>query len=162
MTIDSGIEPVTVIENIAAWELAHNGFDLTSFDSFFDGSEDLIVLKIGENVSNFNNYEANYTLLVEYLISKAPSARVIICGSFWINETIDTAHKNVADLLGLPFVKLSQLDAPIYKSTVDTQVFGDDGNWHTISDGGAISGGVANHPGDLGMQEIANAVFFVL
>jgi hypothetical protein len=157
-----GAAPAFEAYNIAAWETAHNTYDKTQMDGYFDGDEDLVVLKIGENVSYDANYQNNFDLLIKYIRSKAPQARIVVCGCFWTSSEKDTAQKNASDANSCIWVKLSQLDNAANKSTLDTQVYGDDLQWHTISDGGAIAPGVAAHPGDLGMTNIANAIYAVL
>ena len=64
---------------------------------------------------------------------------------------------NVAIQLQLPYVKLSHLDSSIYKQTIGSIVYGDDGIKHTIS-----SPGVSSHPNDLGMEKIAEELFSII
>jgi len=92
--------------------------------------------------------------LINYVKSKAPNAKIITTGSFWASSTKDTAIQTAATASGLPFVKLSQLDIPMNRSSMGAQVFGDDGQWHTVN-----NSGVAAHPGDIGMSAIANEIY---
>lgn len=156
------IAPTFSAHNIGAWEQAHTTFDKNAFNSYFAGDEDLVVIRLGENVSDLTNYEMSFNNLITYVKSKAPLAKIIVTGNFWVNTNKDLAQKNASDSSGCTWVQLDYLDAPAYKATLGTMVYGDDNQWHTISDGGATAGGVAIHPGDVGMEAIADSIFSVI
>lgn len=146
----------TDVFNIAEWESQQASYDFTKLDQYIVG-KDLIVLRVGENASYSSNYQANFNQLVEYIISKNSTARIVIGGMFWTDASKDAAMRNVATAHGLTFVELSDLNIPENKSSMGAQVKGDDGQWHTVD-----NGGVADHPGDLGMQRIATRLFNAL
>lgn len=148
--------------NIANWEVAHNTFDKTAYDSYFAGDEDLVVIRLGENALDDANYQADFELLIDYVKSKAPLARIVVTGNFWTSSSRELKQKTASDNKGCIWVQLNQLDSATYKSTLGTSVYGDDLAWHLISDGGATAAGVANHPGDVGMEAIADAIFSVI
>jgi len=139
--------------NIAAWETNYATFNKSTMDPYLVG-KDLVVVRLGENVTYYTDFQNQYKILIQYIQSKAPNADIILGGQFWTNAQKETAMKNVATELGLPFVSVNHLDSATYKQTVGGIVYGDDGNTHTITDSG-----VAIHPNDLGMQKIAEALF---
>lgn len=141
--------------NIASWETNYATFNKSTLDPYLAG-KDLVILRLGENVTYYPDFQNQYKKLIQYIQSKAPKATIILGGQFWANETKENAMTNVATELGLPFVSLNHLDYPIYKQKVNNIVFGNDNLTHIIS-----NTGVANHPNDLGMLKIAESLFFV-
>lgn len=139
--------------NIANWETNYATFDKSTLDPYLIG-KDLVVLRLGENVTYYSDFQNQYKILIQYIQSKVPNATIILGGQFWTNATKETAMQNAANELGLPFVSVKHLDSATYKQTVGGVVQGDDGLPHTITDSG-----VANHPNDLGMLKIAEALF---
>ncbi|MCL1640984.1 SGNH/GDSL hydrolase family protein [Elizabethkingia anophelis] len=144
--------------NIATWETGHTTYNKSQLDSTLLGS-DLVVIRIGENVTWSTSFKSEFRLLVEYIISKVPNATLLIGGTFWYSQEKDSDMKAVADEKGITFVSMQGLDIPENKQTLSGQVFGDDNQWHTIADGGSIAEGVANHPNDRGMQLIAERLY---
>lgn len=148
--------------NIATWERDFNGFDKESIRSHFSGDEDIVVIRLGENVPNreesYAVYKEEFSHLVAFLKVLAPTASFVITGNFWANARKDAIQKEVADQYNCIWVPLAQLETPENKSTLETKVSGDDGEWHTVSEGGKTAPGVANHPGDEGMKNIATAI----
>jgi len=149
--------------NIAGWERDFTGFNKESLRSHFSGDEDVVLIRLGENVPGteaaYAVYKQELTKLVTFLKGLVPNATFVLTGNFWTNAQKDAIQKTVADENNCIWVRLSQLDKAENKSTVDTKVFGADGQWHTISEGGTSAAGVAMHPGDLGMKNIATAIF---
>jgi hypothetical protein len=139
--------------NITAWETNYATFNKSTLDSYLV-DKDLIILRLGENVTYYTDFQNQYKILIQYIQSKAPNADIILGGQFWTNATKETAMQNVAIELGLPFVSVKHLDSATYKQSIGGIVHGDDGLTHTITDSG-----VASHPNDLGMQKIAEALF---
>ena len=139
--------------HISAWETNYVTFDKTTLDPYLVG-RDLVVLRLGENVTYYADFQNQYKILVQYIQSKVPNATIILGGQFWTNAQKETAMQNVAVELGLPFVSVKHLDSATYKQTMGAMVYGDDLAWHAID-----NGGVAIHPNDLGMLEIAKSLF---
>lgn len=143
--------------NISGLEINPLTFDFSSLDYLLQNDVDLVLLKIGENVSDTPNFAIKFDDLVDYIWLKIPTCDIIIGGMFWQNEGVNNVMKNVAEQKGLTFVSnMSLYSDPIYKSSLDTEVYGDDNQWHTISDGGTTAPGVAAHSSDIGMQAIAD------
>ncbi|HOV68934.1 MAG TPA: SGNH/GDSL hydrolase family protein [Clostridia bacterium] len=107
---------------------------------------DTIVLRIGENVDDEkapeNNFGKYYEGLIERLIEPS-GARVFCVNSFWRKKYVNDIMKSVADKMGLPYVDITPLgDDPANKAI-----------------GLFEHKGVADHPGDLGMKRIADAIW---
>lgn len=139
--------------NIAPWETDYTTFDKSTLDPYLK-DKDLVVLRLGENVKYYPDFQNQYKKLVQYIQLKSPNATIVLGGQFWTNATKENAMINVAIELGLPFVSLNHLDSPTYKQNVNNIVYGDDDLTHIIS-----NAGVANHPNDLGMLRIAESLF---
>lgn len=151
--------------NIAAWE---RNLSLSVDDSYGDASDiegnivddfsiqdyDLVIYRAGENVSDTNNYASALTTYCTELKRRNPDAEFIMCSNFWGNETKDSIQKNVGDALGFTWVSINQYNDAAHKEAIGNLVWGDDGQQHAID-----NAGVAQHPNDLGMEAIANAVF---
>jgi hypothetical protein len=146
------------------WEQNHGSTDLSLFDQLLVNGTDLVVLRLGENVAVLTNYTEHLLELMDYIWSKLPSVDIILAGEVMdANVQKDAATKAAADARGVPFIDLSYMwGQSQYLSNVNTQVYGDDNQWHTISDGGDIAPGVAAHPGDIGHEAIANSIFEIL
>ena len=144
--------------NIANWEQDFST-PLSSLISLSDLSADtdLIVIRLGENVSNTSGFQNALTNLYNYVTGIAPNARVIITGQFWPNSEKEAACKNVATAKGATYVKINQYGNSAYEERVGNYVYGDDGQWHMID-----RSDVASHPSDAGMQAIANEILAVL
>jgi len=136
------------------WERDHQHFALSSYDSIFSSKPDLVILRLGENVLDLQDYEQSYLRFLNYIKQEVPEALVVATGNFWTNELKDIAMKKAADSAGIIFVSLSDLDTKENKSSIGTLVTGEDGLEHKID-----HNGVANHPGDTGMKSIAYRIF---
>lgn len=160
--VDSSFKAV----NIAAWERDFDGFDKALIKNSIDGDEDLIIIRLGENVASttevYSIYQDKLNELIVYMKTLNSKANFIVTGNFWTNENKDVIQKTVAEKNNCLWISLKHLDTPDNKSTTDTKVFGADGNWHTISDGGDKASAVASHPGNKGMEGIANAIYLTI
>lgn len=163
--LENKFKKVIAVEtvNIGPWELNFSGYDKNLITPYLTGAEDLIVLRLGENVPDNDNtyavYEKELTDLLKFIKGKSAKATIVITGNFWTNSKKDVVQKKVADQNNCIWVPLKQLDLPENKSTLSTQVFGADNKWHLISEGGSAAQGVANHPNDKGMYNIAEAIY---
>lgn len=136
--------------NISAWEGTHSTFDLGNYDKYFDKNPDLIIIRLGENVSNPFGFDKSLQRLIEYIKLKAPKSKILITGTFWTNKVINDILKNSAVENEIPFVPLSHLDLKQNLSEIGALTTAEDGSKIKIT-----NQGVANHPGDLGMKNIA-------
>lgn len=142
-------------EYIAAWEQNYTTYDKANFDAFFASAPDLILIRIGENVAYSDKFPDAFNALVAYVQTKAPTARIVVAGSFWSwNAAVDESEKSVATKRHLLYIPLSQLDNPTNRSTIGATVAGDDRAAHQIN-----NSGVASHPSDAGMRAIADTIY---
>lgn len=150
-------EAVSRSKNIAVWETNTSGFDKNTLDSEFTVNPDLVVVRLGENVTWHSNFRNDFRALIDYIISKAPTAKIIIGGTFWYSPEKDADMKAVADEKSIVFVSMQGLAVGDNLEKVGNQVYGNDGQLHTID-----SEGVAAHPSDAGMLAIAERLFSAL
>lgn len=121
---------------------------LSSFEKARDFQADLIIFRISENFSR-NVYEPerlkkNYQDFIDYLNPEG-SGKVILTTGFWKRKE-DQIIRKMAIENSYPLVELNDL--------------GEDDLMKAI--GLFKHSGVANHPGDLGMEKIAERIFSVM
>lgn len=146
---------VTVIPSILVnWEVAHSSIALSVLDSSLALKPDLIIVRLGENIQSVTNLHDSFERLIDYIHVGVPDARIIITGVFWRNDAIDEIFSDVAASRGLLFIPLSQLDKSENKSFIGASVLNEQGVPYKIT-----HQGVAEHPGDLGMQRIASLIY---
>jgi hypothetical protein len=139
--------------NISDFEMSHTVFDLKNLEKYFVQTPDLIIIKLGENVLQTTDFDKSFTKFISYIKEKAPNAKIVIAGTFWQNDPVNKALIAESQLRKIPFVKLQQLDTQINKSFIGEDAIGADGLKYKITDQG-----VANHPGDVGMKNIADLI----
>ena len=146
----SGAAPEVMVKNIADFERSYAGYDIaTKLKEAVDFHAVLIVLAIGENVPGLKTSEDKATLqdaVTKLLITlkgdRQPTILVRSC--FWANAAKDEALKQACDAVGGNYVNISALGK-------DEKNFG-------RSERPFKHAGVANHPGDRGMEAIAAAL----
>lgn len=137
------------------WESAHDTFNKSAYDSFFDGDPDLVLIRLGENVTNNTGYQADFEALITYVRTQVPYARIVVTGNFWADATKDADQEAAAKAQGVLWIDFTGLDnLGSNRSFVGATVSGDDLAAHTITDAG-----VAIHPSDAGMLAIATRIF---
>lgn len=142
--------------NFAEWERSNNRREeLKKLDEYLTIETDLVTIFLGENVNNIDTLEDDFIELINYVKEKtSDNVSIIVIGMFWNNIEINNIKKNVANTLNLKFVNLiGKYDNGYYTSKVNSEVLGDDGNKHIIT-----NPFVAEHPGDVGMRAIANEI----
>lgn len=135
---------------VASWETKYR--DGASTYHLFEGARDfgadIIVMRFIENCSaeDWNNsvFKKELRGLLNYLDSKG-DARIILTTGFWKHPG-DGAIREYGEENKLPVIELGDL--------------GEDNKMKAI--GLFAHEGVANHPGDLGMEKIAERIFKVL
>jgi len=142
--------------NFYPWEIqVHDRAETFSLiDFLLEDMPDIITLQLSENVIDMSHYQSDWEELIRYIQGKCPNAQIIVIDDFWYGGNKSTLKKKAADNTGVQFVSLSAIrDNALYQCGVGTTVYDADGNPHTIE-----HEGVAIHPGDLGMQYIANGI----
>ena len=135
------------IRQCAEWEMNLREKDiLNRYNEEISFNADVLVFRLGENVSSENVpyfYDA-LKKFVKHIVSDG--CKIIFTTCFWRNNGIDSAIRAFACEIGAPCVELGDL--------------GDDSAMKAT---GLFShSGVAAHPGDKGMEEIAERIFNVL
>lgn len=136
------------IINCSSWE--SNYYKDEILDDFAEVNAfqaDIIVFRLGENLWSAKEYFSSHPLASYYAKMVAyfafnPAAKCIITTLFWKSEMIDKAIEEAARKKGCPLVHLGDL--------------GD--NKENTANGKFWHAGVDMHPGDLGMQRIAERI----
>jgi hypothetical protein len=136
------------------WERNHVNYDKSNLDTFFIGKPDLVIIRLGENVSSLTNFDLSVQDLINYIEGKVPDARIIITGVFWTFPAKDSIFSAAAKANNLTFVELSSLNIAANRAFMGATVYDAMGNTHFID-----NQLVADHPNDIGMTAIANAIF---
>lgn len=133
--------------NIAAdFEQIFWDFDTLDFKYYKDFGADLIIIRLGENVSDFYANEYGFqTYLFELIkyVRKDPGVKICCTSSFWPNKYIDNQIRNISNNNGFLFVSLSDL----YDDKTNTAM---DEYENPI---------VGAHPSDKGMKNIADRIW---
>lgn len=144
-------QPQSLVRNIADFERQYATYDVAAgLKPAIDFEADLIVLAIGENVPGFksDDEKAAFTTAVSGLLSKLKGQRqptVIVRSSFWADAAKDESLRAACETAGGVFVDIGALGR-------------DEANY-ARSERKIEHAGVAAHPGDKGMQAIADALW---
>ena len=139
---ENGTNALMRIRQASGWEISIRGRE--SFDDFREDRDfgaDIIVYRLGENVKreDYELYEDSVRKLLKYL---SPSGgKMIFTTCFWENKELDPIAKKLSDEWGCHFVNTSHTDEKM------------------MALGLFEHAGVAGHPGDLGMEMIADKIF---
>ena len=139
---ESGRDVYMRIRQTAAWELDFlAGNYLSRFDGEKEFGADFIIFRLGENVKRADRpyfCEAAKNL-IDHVNSKR--GKVLITTCFWRNEVLDEALKGLADANGYALADIGCKEDRL------------------MALGLFEHSGVAAHPGDEGMEFIANKIF---
>jgi hypothetical protein len=131
----------------SAFEQSYWNYDLSQLDADFSTRPNLVIVRISENINDelveSRNFETHYSRLLDYIANKsAPSHKVICSTSFWNNPRSDAVIRKVAAARGYPVACLCNLvGRPEYMAAQFSNP------------------GVAAHPNDKGMAEIARLIW---
>lgn len=150
----------THVLNFSVWERLSSDRSkaLELIDAYLSTELDLVTIQLGENASDISTFESDYEELINYVKNKAPEAKIVVVGDFWSNGERDSFKAKAAKNCGALFADLSEIrDVKKYQCGLGTIVYDDKGQPYTVEDMG-----VAAHPGNNGMNEIANSIIDVL
>lgn len=142
--------------NFSAWEICSSDRDkeLVQLDNYLSKKIDLITIQLGENVSELKIYENDYINLINYVKKKSLNAKIIIIGDFWKKGNRDMLKRQAALGCEVPYISLNKIkERSDFCCGLKTLVYGDDGKRHKVK-----HKGVAEHPGDKGMEYIAEKI----
>lgn len=143
-------EPEALVKNIADFERAYAGYDIAmKLKEAVDFQADLIILAIGENVPGLKTPEDKAKLQesVTKLLTTLKGDRkptILVRSCFWANAAKDEAIRGACTAVNGVYVDISALSK-------------DEKNY-ARSERPFKHAGVANHPGDVGMAAIAEAM----
>ncbi|NUQ65247.1 MAG: SGNH/GDSL hydrolase family protein [Pirellulales bacterium] len=149
-----GAAPETMVKNIATFERQYASYDIPqSLKDAVAFQADLLIVAIGENVPGLKSDEekSQFAASVEKLLQQVRGERrptIIVRSSFWPNQAKDEALRQACRQVGGTFVDISGLSK-------------DESNY-ARSERDFQHAGVAAHPGDRGMQAIADAILKAL
>ncbi len=128
-------------QNIAYWENDFS-YELDQFPEVFGKSYDLIIVRLGENVSDTDHYEQALTDMVAQFKTDADQP-VIITGVVWPDDAKEVIHRQVAQTNSYLYIPFDEFRS----------------NSNNYSWGLYENGALAAHPSDLGMAEIASLLY---
>lgn len=140
-----GKKPSYCVCNMSEWESSWNDglFDL-KYRAARDFEADVGIVRLGENAGLLNRaaeFMPHYEKLIDYFAARA--RMVVITDLFWEYEPFDAAVRALAEQRGYAFAQLHDL-----------------GNLDEMKAVGKFEhAGVAAHPGDKGMNEIAERIY---
>ncbi len=137
--------------NIAAWERSLSD-DIDGFIGEYVRDRDIIVVRLGENVTAERAFAPALQKLVSYCVAHAKY--VLITGTFWKSEIKEAAIVETARLYDIPYYPISQLDVPENHPKVGDTFQDINGGTYQISKDFIIT-----HPNDKGMHEIAEIIY---
>lgn len=140
----SNAQAVVQATNISQFELNSATYDFDKeLKSYRDSKPDLLIIRIGENVdSKFDSvaFAKRYQALLAYMKTENPNLKILAAGSFWP----DRDYINVILSRYTPYVSLSFLGNNTSNYAFDMK---------------NVSDAVKGHPGDKGMQGIAETIW---
>ncbi len=156
MTSAAGGEPRMMVRNIADFERGLSAFNIReTLKDELAFKPDVIILAIGENASSPKTDDARTLfataladLLAELKKSGQPQPTIIVRSQFWQDVEKDQLIKKASVDAGVIFLDVSKLGF-------------DEAN-HARSERQIEHAGVAAHPGDKGMQALADALWNTL
>lgn len=147
----AGGKPQIKVRNIADFERGHEKFDIAGeYKAELAFQADVIVVAIGENLPELASEESRRAFATAFALllgelKKNGHPVIFVRSSFWPNPVKDEIMRQASADVGATFIDISKLGAE--KSNAAS------------SERQIEHAGVAAHPGDKGMREIANAIF---
>jgi len=136
-------------ENVYPLELGFESFDFTYYEHLRDYNPDILIIRFGENIReekiNGNELAESIKLFADYL-ANGREMKVIVTTTFWPSEKVNQQLVLAAQNNNWALVNLTDLGSKEENMAI----------------GLFSSGGVAWHPGDLGMERIAKRIFETL
>lgn len=145
--------------NFSVWEITDTDRAQTIqlLDLKLNEDLDLVTVQLSENLPSLTTFESDFEYLIQHIREKAPNARILILDDFWYQNR-GYIKAVVAARSGITFVSLAEIRGNTdYQCGLGTVVYDADGGEHIVE-----HAGVAGHPGDSGMQYIADAILAAL
>jgi len=142
------LQPAVQIKLQSGGDFERNyvNFKLTDWNEPLSFVPDLIIIRIAENIDESSvdrlNLETYYRNMLTKLVGSSKTVKVVCSTSFWYQPRTDAIIKKVAAEKGVPVAELCKLvGRPEYMALQYKDI------------------GVAKHPNDAGMQQIADLLW---
>lgn len=142
--------------NFYIWEIqsADRAETLMVLEPYLSQNLDLVTVQLGENVTDRGTLEKDYEELIRFIQDRCPDAQILLVGGFWEAPETDGMKVAAASRCSIDFVDLSLAWSHAeYKVGLGSTVYGSDEQEHVVE-----HEGVAGHPGDKGMEFIAESI----
>jgi alpha-galactosidase len=144
-------KPMHMIANAVPFEKGYAAFNVAAnYRAQIAFDPNIIIVALGENVPTLTTpkekaaFKSAFQKLLQALMKGEGEHRLFVRSCFWRNEVKDEILESVCNSLGGVFVDISQL--------------GQNTDNYARSERDFSNKGVGNHPGDKGMQAIADAI----
>jgi len=147
-------KPQLSVRNLADFERGYEKYDLEKgLAETQEFQPDLIIVSLGENVPPLDSaqkaqaFEAAFLSLLQRLQPQAGAKprTILVRGTFWRDDAKEAAMKNASQKVEARFISLKGLDEdPLHFGRAERP-------WKHA--------GVGGHPGDLGMERIADRIW---
>jgi len=133
--------------NVSGLETDPAHFDLRTIDSSLSRAPDLVVVELGDNVSNAAAFRPAYAALIARLAA-TPSLTILCVNTWWSSPNVDRAIQEACFTAGAGYADIGGLyPNPINRAATE----------RSFSDRG-----IGIHPGDTGMKNIADVLLSAL
>lgn len=120
---------------------------------------DLVVVQIGDNVNTElrrTTFKNNFSKLISAIRASNPIADIVVAGAWFNNGNIESWLQSQSKILNYIFVPLSDLSTSANMASLDDVVTFDDGVQMQVYPA------IRTHPGNKGMQAIAERIYSYL
>ena len=127
--------------------------------SQFTSDTDLVIIQMGDNVNTDEKrtvFKDSFPQLISKIRTICPKARVIVVGIWFSNSIVKDIMVSNSEKYGCGFVNITDLNIKENQATVGDTVTYVDGTQGTITEG------IATHPGNKGMEKIADRIIQTL
>lgn len=135
------------IRNISTLETNPELFALHSLDSSLSKAPDLVIVELGDNARDASTFRTAYQALIGRISAAQPS-KILCTTTWWGNGTIDTVIRGGCGGSTARVVEIGDL----YADSLN----------RAGSERSSLDSGVAIHPGDRGMSQLADAILRAL
>lgn len=129
---------------------------LTDNTAYWNDSLDLVVIEMGDNVDTEAKrtvFAQSFPMLLTKIRTQCSKARIICTGIWFNNSTVHNIMVTNANKYGCEFVDITPIRNSETEGELGATVYFKDGTTTTVTEGRVT------HPGNLGMERIAEAIF---